>query len=330
MTSLSLRGWMTRLLILALILLATILAGSFWGYEALDWRHVFASNVSVDRDIFFLSRLPRVLLAAIVGMGLASAGASFQGLLRNPLADPYILGVSGGAALGSVVALAVGVRFPWISFCAFASALASTGLVYALATYRRRANPESLLLTGIIFNAFAHAFILLINALAPVEQSQRIIMMLIGSLDAVRYSDLALVATFVVTGVILLTQQGRPLNVLSEGSESAASLGLNPAAHQRRIFFSASLVIGAVVSLSGLIGFVGLFIPHIVRGIWGPDHRLLIPASALVGAIVLIGCDTLARTVGFQVGLESQLPVGAITALLGAPFFLVLLRRLRT
>lgn len=322
-------SWLGKIVALLGLLGLVIVTGVLVGSESLEWSAVFSKPTNVHRDIFFLSRLPRVLLAAIVGMGLSSAGASFQGLLRNPLADPFILGVSSGAALAGVVSLALGIGFPWLSLTSFGGALVAMTLVYGLAAYRRRPSPETLLLTGVVFNAFAYAFILFINAIVTIDQSHRILFMLIGTLDTVRYSDLLMVGILVLAGLILLTMEGRPLNLLSEGTNSARTLGIDPGRHQRRIFIASSLMVGAVVSLSGLIGFVGLFVPHIVRRLWGPDHRLLIPASALVGACLLILCDLLARTIGFQTGFAGQLPVGAITALFGAPFFLVLLRRLR-
>lgn len=327
--TLTFASWCNTLLLLAGLLGLVIAIGVLFGSESLNWSAVFSEHSDVDHDIFFLSRLPHVLLAAVVGMGLSSAGASFQGLLRNPLADPFILGVSSGAALAGVLSLALGIGFPWLTLTSFGGALLAMALVYGLATYRRRANPETLLLTGVVFNAFAYAFILFVNAIATIDQSHRILFMLIGTLDTVRYSDLMMVGLMVLAGLILLTLEGRPLNLLSEGTSSAQALGIDPARHQRRIFVASSLMVGAVVSLSGLIGFVGLFVPHIVRRIWGPDHRLLIPASALVGGGLLILCDLLARTIGFETGFSGQLPVGAITALFGAPFFLVLLRKLR-
>lgn len=327
--SLTFHRWLSIIAGLIILLSIAITAGGFWGSETLHWNLVFSNTPSVDRDIFFLSRLPHVLLAVVVGFGLSGAGASFQGLLKNPLADPFILGVSSGAALCSVVSLALGLSFPWISFVAFGGALLSMGLVYGLASYKKRPNPQTLLLTGVVFNAFAFAFILFFNAVAPIDQVHRIITMLIGSLDAVRYIDLAVVTGLVFLGLIVLIIEARSLNLISEGVETAATFGLHPEQHMRRIFLGASLMVGAVVSLSGLIGFVGLFVPHIARRLWGPDHRILIPASALLGAIILIICDTLARTVGFHTRLETQLPVGAVTALFGAPFFLVLLRRMK-
>ncbi len=329
MKPLTFKRWATVNIGLLFVLVLAMSAGTFWGSTSLHWDQVFSAQPNVDSEIFFLSRLPRVLLAVLVGIGLSSAGASFQGLLRNPLADPFILGVSSGAALCGVAALALGLGFPWISFVGFGGSLLSMGLVYGLASYHKRPNPQTLLLTGVIFNAFAYAFILFFNAIAPIDQSHRIIMLLIGSLEAVRYVDLVVVAACVFVGLLILMREARPLNILAESSTMAASLGLEPARHMRRIFFGASLMVGAVVSLSGLIGFVGLFVPHIVRRLWGPDHRLLIPASGLVGAILLIACDLLTRVIGFGTSLGTQLPVGAVTALLGAPFFLILLRKLK-
>ena len=197
-------------------------------------------------------------------------------------------------------------------------------MVYGLATFRKRPNPQTLLLTGVIFNAFAFAFILFFNALAPIDQSHRIITMLIGSLDVVRYLDLIVVAALVLVGLVILILEARPLNLLSESLVTATTLGLQPARHMRRVFLAASLMVGAVVSLSGLIGFVGLFVPHIARKLVGPDHRVLLPVAGLLGATFLVWADTLAR------GIGESFPVGVLTALLGAPFFFYLLKRPRT
>jgi iron complex transport system permease protein len=327
MKALSLKSWIATLVGLFAFLVAILFICTLIGSTELNWKTVFSSGTT--HDIYFLSRLPRVLLAACVGMGLSSSGAAMQGLLRNPLADPYILGVSSGAALGSVIGLLVGIPYPWVSLMGFAGALVSTGLVYSVATFLRPVDPTSLLLTGVIFNAFIFAFILLIHALANAEESYQILFLLIGSIDSVAYADISVTMGAVLLGIIFLTREGRSLNLLSESPETAAMMGIDPGRHMKIIFCASSLIVGAVVSLSGLIGFVGLFVPHIARRLWGPDHRLLIPSSALLGAIILVLCDTAARTIGFKMGLQSQLPVGAITALVGAPFFLFLLRKVR-
>ncbi len=326
--TLTAKRWITTLTGLLFTLIVVSGLASLWGSETLSWRQLFIDG-SLEQEIFFLTRLPRIGLALIAGIGLSAAGASFQGLLRNPLADPFILGVSSGAALGSILALALGMAFPWISVVAFLSALASTFIVYGLATYRRPLDPETLLLTGVIFNAFAFAFILVIHSLVTVEQAHKMLFFLIGSLEAVPYRDLIVAGSLVLLGFLILSAEGRPLNLLAESPAMAQTLGLNPQRHQMLVFFGASLVVGAVVSLTGLIGFVGLFVPHATRLLWGPDHRLLVPASALLGGILLVLCDGFSRTIGFYAGFSSELPVGAITALIGAPCFIVLLRKLR-
>ncbi len=328
--TLTLRRWLYILISLTLLLIIAIGLGCALGSTPLNWQHIFAGTPSSDTDIFYLSRLPRVLLAVLVGVGLSSSGAAFQGLLRNPLADPFILGVSSGAALCSVIALACGVPLIWLPLLSFAGALVAMAGVYYLASFRRRLNSQVLLLTGVVFNAFAYAFILFINAVVPLEQSQRIFTMLIGSLNAVNYHELIITTGLVIIGLLGLQRSSRALNLLSENNLTAQSLGINPTQQMKLIFFFASLMVGAVVAQSGLVGFVGLFVPHIARKLWGPDHRILIPSAALIGAILLVCCDVLARTVGFYSDLQTQLPVGAVTALFGAPFFLVLLRQVRS
>ena len=280
-----------------------------------------------ERDILFVSRLPRILLAAVVGIALGSSGTAFQGLLQNSLADPYILGVSSGAALGSILSLALGLPFGLIPIVAFSSSLAAMLLVYKTASLRGQLAPHTLLLTGVILNAFLFAFILILNGLVSFEQSQKILYLLIGSLDSEEYGRIFFVGGLVLLGLVVLTLEGHALNLLTAGPDAARTLGVDPYKHRRRIFFAASLMVGAIVPLAGLIGFIGLFVPHIARRIVGPDHRLSIPASGWIGAILLIVCDTLARTVLVSSRFQTELPVGAITALVGAPFFLILLKR---
>jgi iron complex transport system permease protein len=280
-----------------------------------------------EKDILLVGRLPRVLLAAVTGMALGASGAAFQGLLHNPLADPYILGASSGAALGSIIGLALGLPFGMIPLIAFATSLFAMSVVYKTASLRGQLAPHTLLLTGVILNAFLFAFILILNGLVRFEQSQKILFLLIGSLDSESYSRIGLVAGLVLTGLAVLTTEGHALNLLTSGADSARSLGLDPQRHRKRVFFAASLMVGAVVPLAGLIGFVGLFVPHIARAIVGPDHRLSIPAAGWTGAALLIVCDTLARTILVSTSFQTELPVGAITALVGAPFFLLLLKR---
>lgn len=327
MKKLSLRRWVVINLVLAIAAAASILLASLVGERSIPFLQHWRDLTPEERDILLVGRLPRVLLAAVTGMALGSSGTAFQGLLQNSLADPYILGVSSGAALGSIWGLALGLPFGFIPVVAFASSLAAMMLVYKTASVRGQLAPHTLLLTGVILNAFLFAFILILNGLVSFEQSQKILYLLIGSLESEDYGRILVVALLVFAGVAALTAEGYPLNLLTSGAETSRVLGLDPHRHRRRIFFAASLMIGAVVPLAGLIGFVGLFVPHIARMLFGPDHRLSIPASGWIGAILLVLCDTLARTLLVHSSYETELPVGAITALVGAPFFLILLKK---
>ncbi len=317
---LTLKRWFSTNLVLILLAVAAGALAVLIGEEGPHAGH----------EILLQVRLPRVLLAGIVGLALGASGTAFQGLLQNSLADPYILGVSSGAALGSILGLALGLPFGLVPVVAFSSSLAAMLLVYKTASRRGQLAPHTLLLTGVILNAFLFAFILILNGLVSFEQSQKILYLLIGSLEAEGYGRIAFVGGLVLLGLAALTLEGHPLNLLTAGPESARTLGVDPHRHRRRIFFAASLMVGAVVPLAGLVGFIGLFVPHIARRVVGPDHRISIPAAGWIGASLLIVCDTLARTVLVSSRFQTELPVGAITALVGAPFFLILLKRSRS
>ncbi|MFK7897910.1 MAG: FecCD family ABC transporter permease [Myxococcota bacterium] len=282
---------------------------------------------SVSADIVFGVRLPRVILGALVGAALATAGAVFQALLRNPLADPYVLGVSGGAALAGIVVLAFGsawsVSTQAVPVAAFLGGLLATGLLYWVSGGRGRSSPTALLLTGVVFNAFASAGIIFLASVAGFFDGSRIFLWLIGHLSAVEIDAVGLVGASVALGLAVACVLARSLNLLALGDETAAQLGVPVEAHRRILLVATSLMVGAAVAVSGLIGFVGLIVPHALRLVIGSDHRLLIPASALSGAGFLVLSDTLARTV-----LNGrELPVGAVTALVGGPLFIFLLRR---
>lgn len=278
-------------------------------------------------DIVLRVRLPRALLAALVGASLASAGTLFQALLRNPLADPYVLGVSGGAALGGIVALsaggALGLGYAAVPPASFAGALATLLLLFAVAGGRGRLSPTTLLLTGVVFNAFASAAIVFLASSAGLAEGASIFLWLIGNLSEGRFEVAGFVAAFLALGLGCALPFARALNLLALGEEPAALLGVPVEAVKRVLLVATSLMVGAAVAVSGLVGFVGLIIPHLLRLAFGPDHRVLLPASALGGAAFLVVCDTAARTL---LG-GRELPVGAITALAGGPLFLVLLRR---
>ncbi len=278
-------------------------------------------------DIVLRVRLPRVVLAMGVGASLAVAGVLFQALLRNPLADPFVLGVSGGAALGGIVALSLGAGIGWgyaaVPPAAFAGAIATTVVLYAVAGVRGRVSALNLLLTGVVFNAIASAAIVFLATLAGLSEGASIFLWLIGSLSAARAEVAGWVALFLAGGLACAIPLARGLNLLALGEDSDQQLGVDVERQQRVLLVATSLMVGAAVAAAGLIGFVGLIIPHLLRLLLGPDHRLLVPAAALGGAAFLVACDTLARVL---LG-GRELPVGAITALAGGPLFLWLLRR---
>ena len=297
--------------------------------RAFDRRIPFADNV--DAQIFFIARLPRTLAGAIVGSLLASAGVVFQGLLRNPLATPFTLGVSAGAALGAMLAITFSWSIAWAGVSAAAAAsfvgsLAAVGIVYALARARHRGlSTNVLLLAGVTMNAFFSALILFVQYFADFSQTYRILRWLMGDLDVSSYQPILTAIPLAVISFAAFAWLARPLNLLSLGDESADTRGLNVITAQRTAFITASLATGAAVSVGGPVGFIGIVVPHLVRLIVGPDHRLVLPASALFGAAFLVGCDVIARTVMAPI----ELPVGVITALIGGPFFLWLLTRRR-
>jgi len=271
--------------------------------------------------------LPRLLIAGLVGACLSTSGVIFQALLRNPLADPFILGVSGGAALGAIAMLslggALGLGYAAVPPAAFAGCLLTTLLLYLVAGRGSRVSATHLLLTGVVFNAFASAAIVFIASISGLAEGARIFLWLIGNLSMVRLDLAAWLAGFLAIGLGCSLVLSRSLDLLTLGDETAAQLGVATETHKRILLLATSLMVGAAVSVSGLIGFVGLTIPHLLRLLLGPDHRLLLPASALGGAAFLTLCDSVARTL---LG-GRELPVGAITALAGGPLFLILLRR---
>lgn len=292
---------------------------------ALDPSVRFADNV--DAQIFFLARLPRVLAGALVGAALAAAGVVLQALLRNPLASPFTLGVSAGAALGATLVIVLGVPLAAggvtaAPLAAFTGSVGAVGIVYALARYRRRGlSTGVLLLAGVTLNSVFSAVIMFLQQLADQARSFQAVRWLMGNLDVTSYAPIASAAPLLLAAFVVFARLPRALNLLALGPDSAASRGVDVLRAQRLAFFSASLATGAAVALGGPIGFVGIIVPHFVRLLAGADHRIVLPASACLGAAFLVACDTAARTVTAPM----ELPVGVITALLGGPFFLWLL-----
>ncbi|HEX9365200.1 MAG TPA: iron ABC transporter permease [Vicinamibacterales bacterium] len=311
----------------------TLLLTPLVGPTYINLRRVFDFSIpfadNVDAQIFFVARLPRTLAGACVGALFASAGVVFQGLLRNPLATPFTLGVSTGAALGAVLAITFNLSLAFMGIsavpvAAFAGSLMAVAIVYALAQARHRGlSTTVLLLAGVTMNAFFSAMILFVQYFASFADTYRTLRWLMGDLDVASYQPILAAVPTMAVAFAVFAWLARPLNLLSLGPDSAESRGLDVARAQRAAFFSASLATGAAVSIGGPIGFVGIIIPHLVRLLVGPDHRLVLPASALFGAAFLVACDLVARTILAPV----ELPVGIITALIGGPFFLWLLIR---
>jgi iron complex transport system permease protein len=271
-------------------------------------------------------RLPRVLLAMLTGCALAAAGTTFQGLLRNPLADPYILGVSSGAALGAVVAilfLSASGQPGLVVPLAVAGALGAITVVYVTSNVRGHISRQTLLLVGVVVNACLGAAIAFLTALASPMRLTEVIRWMMGVLDSpfAPESTLPVLAAAVAVGFALLYLEAGRINLLALGEESASQLGVNTERTKRLCFLAASLVTAATVSVTGPIGFVGLIVPHVLRLLVGADHRLLLPAATLAGGIFLVLCDAVARALG------DHFPVGVLTAVFGGPFFILLLNR---
>jgi len=319
---------------LALVVLAAVmLACSMIGSEKVSLKAVFGgpgarATANPDYEIFVRFRLPRIVLACLVGAALACSGVVFQALLRNPLADPYILGISSGAGLGAIIAVISGLSWTlWgrspIAVFAFAGALGTVWLVWFIGRLTGKFHVTGLLLAGVVVNAFFSAVIMFLTSIAKADQVHATIFWLMGNMAEEDFLVLWIGAGCVVGGIAALFYISPQLNALSFGPEVARSVGVDTARVRVLAFGIAAGITAIAVSLSGLIGFVGLVVPHGVRLVWGPDHRQLLPLSAVVGAIFLVLADTLARIIV----APAQLPVGVVTALVGGPFFLVLLIR---
>jgi iron complex transport system permease protein len=297
------------------------------GVEKVNWRNCLDSD-SVDRAIVVGARLSRVLLAAVVGAGLASSGVTFQALLRNPMADPYVLGVSAGAAVAATIAIQAGAGWAeLLPVWSFAGALAAVALVYTVGCVRGRLVPVVALLAGVVFNAFSGGLIVALAFASRGQRTQEVMLWLVGSLTSPDWHQLAMLTLWTGLGLVALVVLAPRMNALALGEEGAHSVGVNVPATRRLLFLAGSLLTGAAVAVAGPIGFVGIVVPHALRLAFGPDHRLLVPASALGGALFLSLCDTIARLAFVPLGSEPA--VGVVTALIGGPFFLVLLWRRR-
>lgn len=286
---------------------------------------------ATGKTILFSIRLPRILIAAIVGAALSASGIIFQALLRNPLADPYILGISGGAAVGAIIGIILsgmigGLTIPGgVSGAAFAGAMITLILLFGASGARQDGRGNTLLLTGVIVNAFFSAVIMFLIAISQNDRVHNILFWLMGDLSIAEGGDVLVAGIVLGAGFLIMMAYARSLNLLITGEETAMQLGIDVAKTRKILLVTASTVTAVAVSVSGTIGFVGLIIPHILRLLLGPDHRLLLPAAILLGAAYLVIADTIARTIM----APAELPVGVITALCGAPYFIYLMRRRR-
>ncbi len=319
----------------AVLALAVLIAGAVslsLGASGLGpadlWRTLSGDADASTRTILLRLRLPRAVLAALVGGALGLAGCTLQALLRNPLAEPYVLGVSGGAAVGAVLVFVTGLAaaLPWtLSLGAFLGAVGAMALVLEIA---RRASPGGmdtrvLILSGVIAGAFFNAIILLLLSLADLQSFRSAIFWMMGNLSGADWESAGLLAAFLAPGSVVVLSLARAFNLLSRGEEVAYYLGASVQRVKLAAYLAASLMVAASVAAVGVIGFVGLIVPHAVRLAWGSDHRLLLPASFLAGSAFLLLADTVARVVV----APAELPTGVVTAVAGAPFFVVLLMR---
>ncbi len=315
------------------LLVVVMLACAFIGTESISLKTALAgigdpAAANPDFEILMHVRIPRIILAAIVGAALAGAGVTFQAVLRNPLADPYILGISSGAGLGAMLAVITGVNWTLfgrspVAVFAFVGALGTVWLVWTVGRVTARFHVTGLLLAGVVVNACFSAIIMFLTSIAKSQQVYATVFWLMGNLTEEDLFVLWIGAGSVLVGLIGLFFIAPQLNVLSFGHTDAHSMGIHVRKTQLTAFAISAFITAVAVSLSGLIGFVGLIVPHAIRLVLGPDHRQLLPLSSLAGAMFLVLADTVARVVV----APAQLPVGVITAMIGGPVFLVLLVR---
>lgn len=290
--------------------------------------HLVPTWESVQATILWDIRFPRVMLALIAGVALSVAGTAYQGLLKNPMADPYVLGVSPGAALGASIMYAFGDRLPLppvasVPVLAFVTGLAVIALVYRLAAVGRRVPVTGILLAGVAVGSLCMALVSLIIWIARPDARESIIFWMMGGLSGATWAKVGWLLAYVIPGLSVMVYYGRELNALLLGEDAAQHLGVEVEQVKRAVVAAGALLTAATVAFCGAIGFIGMIVPHLMRFLVGPDHRLLLPASAVGGAVLLILADTAARTLASP----TEIPVGLVLSLLGGPFFLWLLRR---
>jgi iron complex transport system permease protein len=319
-------------LLLLLLLFAAMLLGISMGSSGNGVKEVLQSlwgagkTDSMLDTIIWRIRLPRAILAAFVGATLSLGGLVFQALLRNPLAEPYILGISGGSAIGAIIGILMGLsRFPGVSLTAFAGSTVTLLLILVMSSGQTILKKDSLLLSGVMVNAFCSAFIMFLISLTQDTRLHNIMFWLMGDLSLAGIEQAWILAATVLPCFILIFWLSNTMNLLLLGKEMAQTMGVNIKAVTVTLLVTTSFMVSATVSQCGLLGFVGLVIPHLLRLLLGPDHRVLVPSCILGGGAYMVFCDLLARTLPKQ----GEMPAGVITAMIGAPLFIFLLKRSR-
>jgi iron complex transport system permease protein len=302
--------------VLTVVLLAVMLFSARVGAVRFTWEEMWQS------PIFWNLRLPRIILSVLVGAALSVCGAAYQSIFRNPLTDPYVLGISSGASLGAAVAILLGLQtfLLGVGACALATGILTILIIYRIASIGNRMHATTLLLTGVCLTFLISAVISFLMVLHQ-DKMDSIIFWTMGSFASASWVDVAFVAPVVVAGTAVVVYYGRDLNLLLAGSETAKSLGVEVEKVKKRLLLVTTLMVAFCVSTCGVIGFVGLVVPHCIRLVAGPDNRRVVPLAVLVGGTFLLLCDTLARTLM----IPAELPVGCLTALVGAPLFIYLL-----
>jgi iron complex transport system permease protein len=339
--------WKLIFILLIFALIATVIVSINVGYAQISFpdiltilgKHIpflndFINSSAIrpaNESIILQIRLPRILAGVLVGAALAAAGVLYQGVFKNPMADSYVLGVSAGAAVGASFTILFGASFVFLGLrlvqvAAFVGALAAMFLVYNISRVGSRVPVATLLLCGIAVNFFLFAVVGLLEVVAG-DELHSIVFWLIGGFSNVLWKDIWAMLPFIIVGVVIAYFYARDLNLLAMGEETAHNLGVNVERSKQILLVLASMITAAAVSICGLVGFVGLMIPHVTRLIIGPDHRILLPTSTIIGAIFLVICDDLARIVATPFASTLELPVGIITMLFGAPFFIILFKK---
>ncbi|MDP6685319.1 MAG: iron ABC transporter permease [Candidatus Omnitrophota bacterium] len=308
-----------RILFIGVILIASVAFGIWRGSVRIPLVELFFPE---NKEIIYI-RVARIILSIFAGAGLATSGVALQAVLKNPLAEPYLLGTSSGAGLGTAIAITLGLGAIYLPFAAFLAALLSIVLVYNLAREGNKVPIRSLILSGVIVAITFSGIIVFLVSSSSNEALHSMMWWLLGSLQIYDIKLLSIVGTIVTFGCIAIFILSQDLNAIAIGEEEAVHLGVNIEKVKKILFLITSLVTGAIVSVSGMIGFVGLIIPHMMRLVVGPNHKLLIPASCLGGAAFLVLCDTFARSLIPPI----EVPIGVITSCIGAPIFIILLKR---